>query len=524
MRRTHRISYQRRVWSRQNSFSCYPSGGLLVFDLQLMVLTQENVAAHAVAEHLVSLKLPDHIQGKMGRLVGYYEQNRKDSLHSGHSSFQRTVVDPTPPEDDLVRVLPREEFPSSGGWIDNIAEKLDHLVSLLTLADDLPRSRQGWIHLSALKRYDGPAVPGNQDPHTNTILHNRTFSLSRSGSAIPLDAAALYNMVAFDHRRRKHRLTPGEHQGPTKSQLVLALSSDLPRQLLDRSSPPSQRRSAPSPTTPLTLSNIPPFGVYFCRKPTLTALRRDGIHPTSQSSRQGNPLNISLKLQAALHPEMSDTTYYSPLNQQRHGLYLFVNLPATLEAGFTWYMLDSQKGILGTPKVPLPASFFHCALAIESGQVVHHGIPTPNEPTMHPPRNRLPVGAPTAEATETYLNTHADIRMEQYLRSPPVIHTGIDVSDSHPPRESDHDTEILSQSAIEAFQRLIDAIDNPSPTPLDIDDQLYSALAGLSSSHPWSTLVLGLKGVLHELDRHFHTHLLSGICCRLRWSPPKYNS
>ena len=91
----------------------------------------------------------------------------------------RTEVDPTPPEDELVRVLPREEYPPSGGWIDNIAEKLDHLVSLLTLADDLPRSRQGWIHLSALKRYDGPAVPGNQDPHTNTILHNRTFSLSR---------------------------------------------------------------------------------------------------------------------------------------------------------------------------------------------------------------------------------------------------------------------------------------------------------------------------------------------------------
>ena len=30
-------------------------------------------------------------------------------------------------------------------------------------------------------------------------------------------------------------------------------------------------------------------------------------------------------------------------------------------------------------------------------------------------------------------------------------------------------------------------------------------------AHPWSTLVLDLKGVLHELDRHFHTHLLSGL-------------
>ena len=45
--------------------------GLLVFDpsLQLMVLTKENIAAHAVAEHLVSLNMPEYIRDKMGRLV-----------------------------------------------------------------------------------------------------------------------------------------------------------------------------------------------------------------------------------------------------------------------------------------------------------------------------------------------------------------------------------------------------------------------------------------------------------------------
>ena len=55
--------------------------GLLVFDpsLQLMVLTKENIAAHAVADHLVSLQMPAYLQDKMGRLVGYYEQNRKGS-------------------------------------------------------------------------------------------------------------------------------------------------------------------------------------------------------------------------------------------------------------------------------------------------------------------------------------------------------------------------------------------------------------------------------------------------------------
>ena len=52
--------------------------GLLVFDPSL-ILTKENIAAHAVAEHLVSLQMPDYLQEKMGRLVGYYEQNRKGS-------------------------------------------------------------------------------------------------------------------------------------------------------------------------------------------------------------------------------------------------------------------------------------------------------------------------------------------------------------------------------------------------------------------------------------------------------------
>ena len=94
----------------------------------------------------------------------------------------RTVVDSTPCEDDLVRIIPRDEFPTTGGWIDNIAEKIDHLVSLLTQADDIPCSRQGWVHLSALKRYDGPAVPSNQDPHTTTILYNRPFTSTQEVS------------------------------------------------------------------------------------------------------------------------------------------------------------------------------------------------------------------------------------------------------------------------------------------------------------------------------------------------------
>ena len=170
------------------------------------------------------------------------------------------MVDPTPPDDDLVRVLPREDFPSSGGWIDNIAQKIDHLVSLLTQAD-------GWIHISALKRYSGPAVPGNQDPHTNTIIHNRTFAICRSGSSIPLDGAALYNMVAFDNRRRKFRLTLGEMQGSPNNQLAIALSSTLPRKSWIARFPPLKDGPPPLLQLRLLCLTSPPSAFIFAVRP-----------------------------------------------------------------------------------------------------------------------------------------------------------------------------------------------------------------------------------------------------------------
>ena len=49
--------------------------GLLVFEpnLNLMILTKENVAAQAFAEHIEGLNMPPSITSKIGRLVGYME-------------------------------------------------------------------------------------------------------------------------------------------------------------------------------------------------------------------------------------------------------------------------------------------------------------------------------------------------------------------------------------------------------------------------------------------------------------------
>ena len=49
--------------------------GLLVMDpsLKIMIVTKENVAAHAFAKRFLRLELPESINSLVGRLVGYVE-------------------------------------------------------------------------------------------------------------------------------------------------------------------------------------------------------------------------------------------------------------------------------------------------------------------------------------------------------------------------------------------------------------------------------------------------------------------
>ena len=142
----------------------------------------------------------------------------------------RTAHTSEPPEDDLVKVLPRTSYPTLPTWIDNLVTKINHLVQLLTNADDLPRSAHGWVFLRALRRYDGPAVPGNQDPQTNQIVHSHPFSLTSRNSAIDFTEKVLGGMAAYDRRKR---LTLGEAiDHNNKASMVVALTSQLPKRIL----------------------------------------------------------------------------------------------------------------------------------------------------------------------------------------------------------------------------------------------------------------------------------------------------
>ena len=58
--------------------------GLIAIDptLSIMICTKENAAAQAVAEHIVSMQLPDALLAKFGRLIGFHEAQKGASART----------------------------------------------------------------------------------------------------------------------------------------------------------------------------------------------------------------------------------------------------------------------------------------------------------------------------------------------------------------------------------------------------------------------------------------------------------
>ena len=261
---------------------------------------------------------------------------------------RQPIPDDVPPEDEQVVVLPRHQYSALTHWVDDLPTKFDHLLHILANATDLARSSNGWVFLHSLKRYSGREIPGNVDSHTDTILHANTFSLSRSGQSLTLD--------------RKCRFTLREASNSNgKLTFVIAASSQLPHTILEQSQPTfRQSRTNPSPT--LSRPALPKFGVYFCQtKIFRNILLRDGIKPTLRTS-SPSPAAIALKLHATDTHDISAGVLNSRLNHRQHPICLFINIPATFDADFTWVSL--KHSVIGTPKVSLPPTFFHWAIDI----------------------------------------------------------------------------------------------------------------------------------------------------------------
>ena len=399
----------------------------------------------------------------------------------------RTTHPSEPPEDDLVTVLPRTSYPTLPSWIDNLVTKINHLVHL-TNADDLPRSSHGWVFLRALRKYDGPAVPGNQDPQSNQIVHSHTFSLTSRNSAIDFTEKVLGGMTAYDRRKC---LTLGEARDHNnKASIVVALTSQLPKRILTSIHQPVPRAHL-NTVDPIPLAALPPFGVYYCHTTTFERVLCEGIRPGVHSSRATDP-RIAIKLQASREDTMSREVLTSPLNQRRFSVADFVAIPSTARSGSQWFWVDLENHIIGT-RSPSLASYCH---RFTSSRAPHWG-PSP---------------VPTNPSTEATMNTNADVRLQLLLqpRNTATPAPADDIPDATAPPEEE-EPDLFDSATNAAFGRLLTALEHPAEASPIMDAPLYTVLSRLSHAHPWTSLILDLKDLMPDLDRHYHHQFLVAL-------------
>ena len=317
-------------------------------------------------------------------------------------------------------------------------------------------------------------------------------------------------MAAYDRRKR---LTLGEAVDHNNTaSIVVALTSQLPKRILLSIHQPVPRAHL-NTVDPIPLAALPPFGVYYCHTATFERILREGIRPGVHSSRATDPRHIAIKLQALGEDTMTREVLTSPLNQRRFSVAIFVAIPSTARSGSQWFWVDIANNIVGTPTIPLESAHFHCALSFDNDRVVHHWLPTAADPR---PRGR-PIGAPapvpTNPTTEASMNTNADVRL-QLLLQPRNTATPAPAADdipdaTAPPQEEEPD--VFDSATNAAFGRLLTALEHPAEASPIMDAPLYTVLSRLSHAHPWTSLILDLKDLMPDLDRHYHHQLLVGM-------------
>ena len=117
------------------------------------------------------------------------------------------------------------------------------------------------------------------------------------------------------------------------------------------------------------------------------------------------------------------------------------------------------------------------------------------------------------------MNTNADVRL-QLLLQPRNTATPAPAADdipdaTAPPEEEEPD--LFDSATNAAFGRLLTALEHPAEASPIMDAPLYTVLSRLSHAHPWTSLILDLKDLMPDLDRHYHHQLLVAM---LQPNPP----
>ena len=96
------------------------------------------------------------------------------------------------------------------------------------------------------------------------------------------------------------------------------------------------------------------------------------------------------------------------------------------------------------------------------------------------------------------------------LRSTATPAPADDIPDATAPPEEE-EPDLFDSATNAAFGRLLAALEHPAETSPIMDAPLYTVLSRLSHAHPWTSLILDLKDLMPDFDRHYHHQFLVAL-------------
>ena len=417
---------------------------------------------------------------------------------------QRSRPTLSAPNDDLI--LPwnhkniHRKLPC---YIDDLYKRLAALSAQLA-GHDMPKSPQGWVTLSTIRKYTGPDVQGNVDVGSQNIVATRPFTITSNDSMIPLTFELLEVLVTADGRRGQTRFQLGQFPAGKGKEIVIRLRPDLPVTSSVGASPSSADRK----------DHLPQMGAHFCHEFMLSVLTRSGINPNPRRKDDGSPLLKVIGLESVSDSGLR-TAFSSPLRGKADVL-IVVSLLSAAQTGVKWVI--GPNNLFGTNDTPIRPIHLISAYQFRppfdgdgnpqllrvlwTNELLHGQAPAQS---AAPPLYTVPA---VPSAFDDQLNAQADLRYRSQLREPPA--PAIPAEDDDTSDDDPFEEQTPTQEMEEAFASLLLSIDqNTHQLMADISPKDYLAMSQLPLSYPWSRLVFDFKDLHTAWDRHIITCLVA---------------
>ena len=200
-----------------------------------------------------------------------------------------------PPDENNILLFSSTQTFRIDRKVDRLYPKLAELSALLS-SGELAHSPAGWVTLNTLNAYTGPAVPGNFDPQSQTVVDCKPFTLTHQTVPLKLDDQLLQAIVAIDDRNRR-RFQIGSHAVRGRKELVIRLTPSAPRSAVGATPPQSSTTYIPPPT----LRPTSPYAVYSYVPHMIKVLTTAGINSRRRGyNAQSTSSNFTLSAHSPL--------------------------------------------------------------------------------------------------------------------------------------------------------------------------------------------------------------------------------